>query len=40
MLSCQLPISRHIQTVESKFIIKSIKIRVQNFVYHQKSINS
>ena len=28
------------QTVESKFIIKSIKIRVQNFAYHQKSINS
>ena len=28
------------QTVESKFIIKSIKNREQNFVYHQKSINS
>ena len=29
-----------IQTVESQFIIKSIKIRVQNLAYHQKSINS
>ena len=28
------------QTVESKFIIKSIKNGVQNFAYHQKSINS
>ena len=28
------------QTVESKFIIKSIKNRVQNSAYHQKSINS
>ena len=28
------------QTVESKFIIKSIKNRAQNLAYHQKSINS
>ena len=28
------------QTVESKFIIKSIKNRVKNSAYHQKSINS
>ena len=28
------------KTVESKFIIKSIKNRVQKFAYHQKSINS
>ena len=33
-------ISSSFQTVESKFIIKSIKIRVQNLAYHQKSINS
>ena len=33
-------ISSSFQTVESKFIIKSIKNRVQNFAYHQKSINS
>ena len=28
------------QTVESKFILKSINNRVQNLAYHQKSINS
>ena len=28
------------QTVESQFIIKSIKIRVQNSAHHQRSINS
>ena len=28
------------QTVESNFIIKSIKNGVQKFAYHQKSINS
>ena len=28
------------QTVESEFIIKSIKNRVENFAYHQNSINS
>jgi hypothetical protein len=33
------PIPTTHQTVESKFIIKSIKNRVQNFAYHQKSIN-
>ena len=32
-------ISTTIQTVESQFIIKSIKNRVQNFAYHQKSIS-
>ena len=41
--SCSLDrsaIPATIQTVESKFIIKSIKIRVHNLAYHQKSINS
>ena len=34
------PIPTTHQTVESKFIIKSIKNRAQNLAYHQKSINS
>ena len=40
MRSWTICISRHIQTVESKFIVKSIKNLVQDLAYHQKSINS
>ena len=43
LLSCspdRHTITASTQTVESKFILKSIKNRVQNLAYHQKSINS